>query len=550
MRFFIALILSLVTISANTQTTQKKSETKLAGRPKLVVGIVIDQMRWDFLYRFHDRYSTKGGFKRMMYEGFSFDNTFIPYMPTVTGCGHASIYTGTVPAINGIVGNNWPDRKEGRMVYCSEDKNVNGVGTNASSGQMSPRNMLSTSVCDELKLATNFKSKVIGVAMKDRGSILPAGHSADAAYWYESKSGNWISSTHYLDRLPEWVNKFNDSKFPDFYYKKGWNTLYDIQTYHQSTKDNKDYAGSPFGKDQKGFPYNLQNFIGNNYDPILKTPHGNSLTLSFAKEAIRNESLGSDEITDFLAISFSSPDYIGHIFGPNSIEIEDNYIRLDQELGAFFDYLDATIGKGNYLCFLTADHGVAHVPEFLKQHNIPGGVIDDKKITDTLNTFLKQKYGGDKLIYYLHNYQLYVNHERIDSLGISTEDVYTDIINFCHGIEGIDRIFELDEVMETPLPVSVREQIVNGYHPKRSGDLQVILKPGWIDGSKTGTTHGLWNPYDSHIPLLWYGWKIPKGASTREVYMTDIAVTVSALLHIQMPSGSIGKSLISLMNIK
>jgi len=543
MRIFLFIILSINILSVNAQDRKYKTDLNYVEKPKLVVGIVVDQMRWDFLYRFYERYSKKGGFKRMLHEGFSFDNTFIPYMPTVTGCGHASIYTATVPAIHGIVGNNWPDKKEGALIYCSEDKNVTGVGTLAKTGQMSPRNMLTTSICDELKLATNFRSKVVGVALKDRGSILPAGFSADAAYWYEPKSGNWISSSFYMNRLPEWVNAFNSDKMADKYYALGWNTLYDINTYGQSTKDNQDYAGTPFGNEQKGFPYSLNKFIGNNYDAIIKTPYGNSITISFAREAIKNEKLGADEITDFLAISFSSPDYIGHNFGPNSIEIEDNYLRLDHDLGVFFDFLDSTIGKSNYLSFLTADHGVAHVPSFLQKHKIPSGWLDDQQIADTLNKILMIKYGSDKLVQYIHNYQIYLHHPLMDSLKLSREDLIDAIIGILKKEKGIDRVFELDEMMELPLPLTVREQIVNGYHPDRSGDIQIILKPGWIDGGKTGTTHGLWNPYDSHIPLLWYGWKIPKGSSSEQVYMTDIAATVSALLHIQMPSGSIGKSL-------
>ncbi|MFN9709868.1 MAG: alkaline phosphatase PafA, partial [Bacteroidota bacterium] len=472
------------------------------------------------------------------------------YMPTVTGCGHASIYAGTVPAIHGIVGNNWIEKRENKMVYCSEDKSVKGVGTTRSNGQMSPRYMLTTSICDELKLATNFRSKVIGIAMKDRGSILPAGHSADAAYWYEAASGNWISSSLYMDSLPEWVKDFNEKNYPDRYYQNGWNTLYDISTYKQSTADIQEYEARPLGKDQSGFPYDLKRFSGNNYDAILKTPYGNNFTLDLAKQAIQYEQMGADSITDFLAISFSSPDYIGHSFGPNSIEIEDTYIRLDQELGYFFEYLDKVVGKGNYLSFLTADHGVAHVPAFLQQHKIPAGILDDNVLKDTLNRYLKEKFGAEQLVSYILNYQVYLNHKMIDSMDISKDEVIKNVTALLMKEEGIDRVLEMDEVMEIALPEKMRELIVNGWHPARSGDIQLTLKPGWIDGGKTGTTHGLWNPYDSRIPLLFYGWNIPQGSTTEEVFMSDIAATVSALLKIQQPSGCIGKSLVPSMNKK
>jgi predicted AlkP superfamily pyrophosphatase or phosphodiesterase len=511
-------------------------------RPKLVVGIMVDQMRWDFLYRYHQRYAAKGGFKRMLNQGFSCENAMIPYAPTVTACGHTCVYTGSVPAIHGITGNAWWDYDKNKNMYCSEDKTVKTVGsTNAGAGEMSPRNMLTTTICDELKLATNFKSKVIGIAIKDRGGILPAGHSANAAYWYDSRTGNWITSTYYMNELPQWVKNFNNQKIVDGFYEKGWNTLYPINTYTQSTKDENEYEVKPFGNDQKGFPYDLKRFTEKNYGAVSQTPYGNTMTLMLAKEALINEQMGKDSVTDFLAVSFSSPDYIGHAFGPNSIEVEDSYLRLDKELGELFDFLDKTVGKGQYLSFLTADHGVAHIPGFSTEHQLPGGAVDDNKILADLNKLLKEKYGKGGLVLSTNNYQLSLNHIVIDSAKLDEEAIIKDIIQHVQKIEGIDRVFEIDELMEQPMNSKVKNQLANGWHPKRSGDIQMIFKPGWIDGGNTGTTHGLWNPYDSHIPLLWYGWNIQPGRSTEEVYMTDIAATIAAMLRIQMPNGCIGK---------
>lgn len=510
-------------------------------RPKLIVGIMVDQMRWDFLYRYQARYTANGGIRRMLSQGFSNENTFIPYAPTVTACGHTTVYTGTVPAIHGITGNAWWDYEKNRVVYCSEDKTVKTVGSNTAAGEMSPRNMLSTSICDELKLATNFRSKVVGIAIKDRGAILPAGHSADAAYWYDSKTGNWITSSYYMQQLPAWVQAFNNRKEVDRLYQKNWNTLYPLATYVQSTNDENEYESKPLGSDQKGFPYDLQRFVGKNYGAIASTPHGNTLTFMLAKEAIVNEQMGRDSITDFLAVSFSSPDYIGHAFGPNSIEVEDAYLRFDQELGAFFDFLDKTLGAGNYLSFLTADHGVAHVPGFLKERRIPAGVLDDNKLVAELNAQLKEKFGVANLVLSAYNYQLSLNHLAIDTAELDREDIIAMVVKHVQKIPGIDRVFEIDELTEQPLPAEVKQRLANGWHPKRSGDIQLMLAPGWIDGGATGTTHGLWNPYDSHIPLVWYGWGIRQGRSTTEVYMSDIAPTLAALLRIQLPNGSIGK---------
>jgi predicted AlkP superfamily pyrophosphatase or phosphodiesterase len=520
--------------------TQVFSQNQNIARPKLVVGIVVDQMRWDFLYRFYDRYATNGGFKRMLQNGFTCENTLIPYAPTVTACGHTSIYTGSVPAINGITGNFWWDNEQQRSVYCTEDKTVKTVGSASVLGQMSPANMLVTSICDELRLATNFKSKVIGVAIKDRGGILPAGHSANAAYWYDNTVGDWITSTYYMNDLPAWVNDFNKKKLVDKYYEKGWNTLYPINTYQQSTKDEKPYEGKPFGT---SFPYDLKKFIGKNYLSINTTPMGNSLTAEFAKAAVNGEGLGADDVTDFLAVSFSSPDYIGHTFGPNSIEQEDDFLRLDKELGEFLDFLDSKVGKGQYTVFLSADHGVSQVPDFLKENKIPAGRVPLSGMVTQLNTGLKARFGINKLVVSDDNYQLHLNYPAIDSAKLDKEDINKAIVEFMSWQPGIVRTFALDEMMETPLPAKIKDMLANGYYPRRNGEVQIIFQPNFIEsyGGNTGTTHGLWNPYDAHIPLLWYGWGIKHGKLNRETYMTDIAPTIAALLKIQMPSGCVGK---------
>lgn len=543
MRFvaFFILVVSFFQLNAQQKTAAKPISPNSVERPKLVVGIMVDQMRWDYLYRYYDRYASNGGFKRMLNQGMSCENTFINYAPTVTACGHSTVYTGSSPAVHGIAGNTWFDNELKRTVYCSEDKTVKTVGSTSSAGQMSPRNMLTTTICDELRLATNFRSKVIGIAIKDRGGILPAGHSANAAYWYDGQTGNWITSTYYMNDLPKWVQSFNDKKHIDGFYEKGWNTIYPINSYVQSTKDENVYEGKPFGADQKGFPYNLKQFVGKNYGAISSTPYGNTMTMMLAKDAIANEELGKDGITDFLAVSFSSPDYIGHAFGPNSIEAEDGFLRLDKDLGELFDYLDKIVGKGQYISFLTADHGVAHVPGFSTEHKLPGGAVDDNRMVSDLNKQLKTTYGADNLVLSAYNYQVTLNNQLIDSAKLDRSAIVQTVIKYAKSIKGVDRVFEISKLAEQPMPAMIKDRLANGWHPKRSGDIQIMFAPGWIDGGPTGTTHGLWNPYDSHIPLLWYGWGIKPGKSNKEVYMTDIAPTLAALLRIQMPNGCIGK---------
>jgi predicted AlkP superfamily pyrophosphatase or phosphodiesterase len=541
-RLILPVLAGFLATSASAQKTMSTAETAVP-RPKLVVGIVIDQMRWDYLYRFNPLFKANGGFKRLIGEGFSCDNTLVPYTPTITACGHTCVYTGSVPSVHGITGNNWWDNDLMRSVYCSEDKTVKGVGSKTEEdGQMSPRNMLSTTITDELRLATNFKSKVIGVAIKDRGAILPAGHAANAAYWYEGKTGNFISSTYYMNDLPDWVNKFNNRKVVDSLYQLNWNTILPKNIYTDyATADEKDYEGKPFGKDAKGFPYDLSKYVGKDYGKISSTPYGNTLTAEMAKAAVIAEKLGKGAATDFLAVSFSSPDYIGHAFGPNSWEMVDDYVRLDEELGKFFAFLDATVGKNQYTVFLTADHAVAHVPGFMEENKLPGGVMKDGGMLKDMNAKLKSSYGVDNLITGLYNNQIYLNHTKLDSAKLNASAISKWIAAYVMKNEAVANAFPTAEIMTTPINKTLREMLANGYNPHRSGDVQIILKSGYIEGGYTGTTHGSWYRYDAHIPLLWYGWGIKKGKTNHETYMTDIAPTVAALLHIQMPSGAVGK---------
>lgn len=512
-------------------------------RPKLIVGIVVDQMRWDYLYRYYDLYKKDGGFNRLLNHGFSCENTFIPYTPTYTAAGHTSVYTGSIPAINGIVGNSWYDRKLNREVYCSEDTTVKTVGSDSENpGKMSPVNMFTTTISDELKLATNFKSKVIGIALKDRGAILPAGHAADAAYWYDNKTGNFITSTYYMEQLPDWAVAFNNRKMVDSLYKLNWSLSLPAAVYQEySSKEEELYEGNPFGKEQTKFPYDLSKYVQKNYGKISSTPFGNTFTLEMAKTAMIAEQLGKSGTTDFLAISFSSPDYIGHAFGPNSWEVLDNYLKLDDLLGGFFRFLDKEIGQDNYTVFLTADHGVAHVAGFSEEHKLPGGLIKNEPALGKINSAIKQRFGMDSVVIAFENYQLYLNHDKFIGKEAELKSIKSFLIQQTLNVDGVAQVLDLSTLQAQPLNEKQQKRFSNGYNQLRSGDIQVVLKPGYMGGSGKGTTHGLWNPYDAHIPLLWYGWGIEQGKTNRETYMTDIAATLAALLHIQMPNGCVGE---------
>lgn len=508
-------------------------------RPKLVVGIVIDQMRWDYLYRFYPRYTT-GGFKRILSEGFSCENTFIPYTPTATGPGHSCVYTGSVPALHGIAGNTWYDRQQKKIVYCTDDNSVQSVGSTSTAGKMSPRNLWANTICDEIKLAQNFHSKTIAIALKDRGSILPGGHTADAAYWFDNASGGWISSTYYMQDLPAWVKALNDKKLPDQYLHKNWNTLYAANTYTQSSTDVEPYETNLIGGGNT-FPHNTDTVTRNKYELFRSTPYGNTYTFDMAKAAIENEKLGASGVTDMLALSFSSTDYVGHGFGPNSIEVEDVYLRLDKDLSAFLTYLDAKIGKGQYLLFITADHGVAHIPSFNKEHHLPGGVVNESIMVKQLNDDIKAKYNVTGLITQIQNYQIYLDDNVITQNNLDKSILKPFIIQSLLKNDFIAMAVDLSNLQQSTIPERLKMVFTNGYNQKLSGDIQFTFKPQWFEGGEKGSNHGLWNPYDSHIPLLWFGWNVPAGQTNREVYMTDIAATIAGMLHIQMPNACIGK---------
>lgn len=509
-------------------------------RPKLVVGIVIDQMRWDYLYRYQKRY-TDGGFKRLLNEGFSCENTVIPYVPSVTAIGHTCIYTGSVPSIHGIAGNNFV--KNGEKVYCTDDDTVKPVGSNSEAGLMSPRNLWVTTIGDEMKIASNGRAKVVGVALKDRASILPAGHNPDGTFWFDDKSGNFITSTYYMNQLPKWVEAFNDKKLPEHYLSEKWNTLYPKDTYTESTSDENEYENGIKKGVKATLPLNLPELYKKyGYNIIRNTPFGNSLTFDMAKAAIDGEQLGADDETDLLAVSCSSTDYIGHQVGTHAVETEDTYLRLDKAIADFLSYLDAKVGKGNYLVFLSADHGAMNNARFLQDRRIPAGNWDDGVAAKKLNEVLAKEYPntGD-LVKTVMNYQVFFNREVIKNQHLDFAKIKQTVVDFLKEDSCVLYACDMEKTMTESIPEEVKYRIVNGYNRERSGDIQIVLKPNFYTHGMKGTDHGAWNLYDTHIPLVFMGWGIKHGATTKRTFMTDIAPTIGALIHVQAPNGCVGQ---------
>ncbi|TWW02356.1 alkaline phosphatase PafA [Chitinophaga pinensis] len=531
--------LSVLALTGAMLQTGALRAQKPVDRPKLVVGIVVDQMRWDYLYRYYDRYET-GGFKRMLGEGFTCENTFITHLPSFTAVGHSTIYTGSVPAIHGITGNDWTDQVTGRHWYCTEDTTVQPIGTTTDAGKMSPRNLLASTITDELKLATNFRSKVVGVSLKDRASILPAGHIANGAFWLDDSNASFVTSSFYMKDLPEWVKTFNARQVPAQLMSKPWTTLYPINSYVQSTADDVRWEGIFNGETTATFPHNMQDIYSKDKGSLRSTPSGNTLTLEFAKAAIDGYKLGTGAVTDFLTINCASTDYVGHKYGPNSIEVEDTYLRLDKDLSAFFRYLDQKVGKGNYLVFLSADHGAAHSVGFMQENQLPAG-LPEGKMMDGLNSMLKERFGAERLALTAENYHIGFDLKAIEAKKLDYDAIKKATVQYLQKLPGVEFAADMDNLGNSPLPEPIKSMAVNGYNPKRCGSVIIIPEPGWYSGSSKGTTHGNWNPYDTHLPLVFMGWHVKHGYTNDVVSMADIAPTIAAMLHIQMPNGAVGK---------
>ncbi|MFN8343841.1 MAG: alkaline phosphatase PafA [Spirosomataceae bacterium] len=538
-RLFLLFIASLVVAAVEKQAVAQTKPAPLA-RPKLVVGVVVDQMRYDYWYRYYDKYS-EGGFKRLLREGFNCRNHHYHYALTVTAAGHASVYTGSTPAIHGIVGNDWYDRKLGKNMYCVADSTVMPVGSNnATAGKMSPKNLLTSTITDQLRIGNNYQGKTIGIAIKDRGAILPAGHTANGAYWFDSRTGNWITSTFYMNDLPQWVKDYNDRKRPSELMKQNWTTLLPIDQYTESTADDQPYEAKIAGAKKSVFPYDLAGIAGDAFGILASTPYGNTLTKEIALEALKHENLGKGPATDFLAVSFSTPDYVGHAFGPNSVEEEDIYLRLDRDFAEILNALDKQVGKGNYLFFISADHAVMDVPELWKQHHLPTGRLNTVQISTAVKAALTEKFGEGDYLTANENYQIYLNHRTLAAKKIEVEEVYKVIRKTLIDTDGIADVLNLHDLGKANLNEYLLTLYKNGNHAKRSGDIQIVTEPGWIAGTTTAT-HGAPYNYDTHIPLLFYGWGIKPGETFSRTAVADTAPTLAALLKILEPSGNIGR---------
>lgn len=545
MRLLLHIFLLLLLFNCTTQNRATRSNLKkgvaLHTKTKLVVGIVVDQMRYNYLTRFYSKYGNDG-FKRLITKGYNCKNNHYNYVPTYTGPGHASIFTGTSPKNHGVIANYWYNKFGKEQVYCVGDPSVLAVGSDVEAERMSPHRMKTTTFADQNRLHTQMRGKTIGISIKDRGAILPAGHSANAAYWFRGRDeGNFITSTYYMDSLPKWVLDFNNSNTAESYLRE-WNTLYNINTYTESGSDLNNFEEGFKGKQNATFPYNLAALKDKNkgFDIIKATPFGNSIVTDFAIKALEAEQLGKDNITDVLTVSFSSPDYVGHNFGVNSKEIEDTYIRLDKDLERLFKALDEQVGVGEYTLFLTADHGAVEVPAYLQSVKIPAGYFNMDKFKKQLKAFLVKEFSALDLIASISNDQIFLNKTRLKQLHLDLGDVQDAIVNEVINYKHIDKVYSSKTMQKTTFSTGIEALLQNGYNQKRSGDIILVKDPAVISYSKTGSTHGSGSTFDTHVPLLFYGKGIKRGSTFTKTEITDIAPTISALLGTSFPNGATG----------
>ncbi len=545
------LIASLLTLSLVL-----KAQAPEGDRPKLVVGIIVDQMRQEYLYRFYDKFGD-GGFKRLMNEGFMLKNGHYNYVPTVTAPGHASVYTGTTPGIHGIIGNDWYDKNLSKRVYCVSDEAYSTVGSESVvEGRMSPGRLLTTTITDELKLSTQSRSKVISISIKDRGAILPGGHMADGAYWYDPLTGKFITSTFYMNALPDWVENFNTLELAAKYLTQVWMPLLPQDKYIESGPDGNLYESKLRGSEKAVLPVkltDLKNGYGN-FDALSFTPFSDDFLTDMLKATIDGEKLGQDEWTDFLCVSYSAPDKLGHEVGPNAVEIEDIYLRLDKNLETLLKKLDATVGEQKYTVFLTSDHGIADVPQYMLDNKIPSGYLKAKDIKASLSNYMKKYFLEKELILDVFNEQVFFNHEVFSDdpkKGGVDLLVATELASgFLLKEKGIANVFSKSLIRQGDFNEGgLKGMVIRGYHPKRSGDIAFVLEPNWIEFDKPqGTDHGGPYPYDTHVPILFFGKGIKKGSSAQLHSITDIAPTLAVLLKVKFPNGCTGQPIAELFN--
>ncbi|MDR1172564.1 MAG: alkaline phosphatase family protein, partial [Bacteroidales bacterium] len=542
--FLFIIFFGIAATKASAQDPRIPSEN-----PRLIVGIVIEQMRSDYISRFWDKLG-EGGFKRLIHEGTYCRNASYNYFHTQTAPGYATVFTGSMPASHGIVADEWYDRVSNKVTQAVSDESAKTTGGSFDAGHYSPRNMLGTTIGDEIKLANLRQSKVFGVSLDPVSAILPAGHMADGAFWLDIENGTWITSSYYMPNLPNWLNEENKKKLADLYLTKTWDTGFPVSQYTNCLTDENPYETGIDGRIV--FPYALPDLargksISARYLLLKQTPFGNTLTKDMAIAAMVNENLGKDEFTDVLTVSFVSTEYIGNAFGPMSIEVEDAFLKLDKDLEHFLQFVDDFVGKQNVLVFVTSNHGAAQTPAYLADSKAPVGSFNYNSALSLLRSYLNALYGGGEWVKGYFGQQLYLNSDLIENSKMKLEDFREVVAQFLIQFTGVSNTLTATALQNNQYTEGYRSKMQNNFFPRRSGDVFVNLHPGWVEKNRQATSHNSAYLYDAQVPLIWYGWKVKRDMIVRPVDMTDVAPTISSMMNIIAPNAATGKVIAELV---
>ena len=548
---------------------QRRTQPSIQKRPRLVLLIVVDQFRYDYLERFGDLF-IDNGLRRLLRDGASWTQSNYDHIPTYTAPGHATMMTGAYPAESGIIGNEWLDRASGKRITSVTDDSVKLLGGGPNEPAASPARLLSSTVGDELRLATNDRARVIGISVKDRSAILPAGRHANAAYWFSTASGNMVSSTYYFNQLPNWVTSFNNSRPADKYFGAKWERLLPAAEYERRAGPDSpawETVGSGSG-DTNAFPHTITGGATTAgrafYNALDYSPFSNDLLVSFAEQAIVNEQLGKDDDTDVLTVSFSANDYVGHRYGPYSQEMMDVTLRVDRQIATLLDFVQTQVGLSNTVVAFTADHGVAPVPEQAASLGLGGGRIRAADLFGPIRAAISARYNpqgkspdpsADYLLRYnengtmrdlLLNSYIYFNYDALKRDGVNVEELSQIVVAAALTVPGIARCFSRTQLLRGAASITdpIERRAGHGFYPARSGDVLVVPEPYKYLAESLTATHGSPYSYDTHVPTIIMGPGITAGRYFEAATPADIAPTLSALLRITPPSSSTGRVLV------
>jgi len=516
--------------------------------PKLIVGITVSGMRYDYLSVYWNKFG-EGGFKKMATNGANCKNARYSYLITEPSVGFASIATGARPSEHGVVSDFWYRRTTNEVVGSLDDPEQTSVGGSYGTGPISPRALHSRTLSDEMRVKSRFQSKSIGISMNPQAAVMMAGHTANGAYWLDPARASWVTSSFYMDSLPDWVEEFNTKNYRDLYLDRSWETLRPIAEYEESMLDNNPYETGFNG--QITFPYDLSRISslgrdGKDYEVLMSTPWGNTYTKDMAIAAIVNEELGQREVSDIIHIGFNTTEYLAEKYSTWSVETQDTYLRLDQDIEHLLTFLDEQLGMENVVVYLTAENAAAVDPRYLSESRIPAGFFNYRTSVSLLKSYLNAIYGRGEWVTFYYAQQIYLNHQLIEDSNLSLKEVQDQVARFMVQMGGVSNAVQSYVLQQNHFTDGVLHRIQNSYYQKRSGDVILYLTPGWVEHSNVGSTFSEFK-FGPHVPMIFYGWKINRVSIPYRVSPTDVATSLASFLELSMPDNATGRVITDLI---